>query len=441
MIPIPMQEQDIPDYITNQQNSSWQIEMLISGGFIFTLLQIPEWIKQFHLNVITSTEWTPVISAIIIGTHLVSRALVIGFAVNLLLRALWLAYLGVNFAYPGGVNYKKLNYSAYFMKQQMKMGNPIERIVRLERIASLSYSITIFMTSSSTAALLITIVLYKLSSFVVPTYVYESLWFGYSLALLIFILVLGSLDRLFFQTFPKASKAYYPLFRFINIITFRFWHYKEWLTLVTNAAKWKVFAVFIAYFFVAMFITTMEVRDYLLHGEIPAIAPFEQRDFLDVPTSHWQRPSLYDDQVKPNEVIDIASLPSEHLSDRFLPVFVIYDNDMDAVLDSFATEANVARSLDGIKVYNDRFKQDSLLSQSIDRLITVYLDRNPIETSQPWFESEHPITHQRGFKTYLDMDTIAMGHHVLHLTYKYKYSVANQRFYLSGVGIPFVKQK
>lgn len=78
------EESQIPQWLQDQENNSWQIELLISGGMIFTLYQLPAWInkKTALFDIETSLEYSLII--FIIGILVVSRALLIGFTINLL---------------------------------------------------------------------------------------------------------------------------------------------------------------------------------------------------------------------------------------------------------------------------------------------------------------------------------------------------------------------
>ena len=86
----------LPKWLEEQQHNSWQIEILIASGIIFFLLKIPEHITSYFLQTAASTAINSSIIIIMVGGYIFSRALLIGFVVNLILRAVWLAMLGIN---------------------------------------------------------------------------------------------------------------------------------------------------------------------------------------------------------------------------------------------------------------------------------------------------------------------------------------------------------
>ena len=134
-----------PNWLKQIEQTSWQVELLISGGFIFALLQVPPYLKNILFEIGYHTHLNSSLIIIFIGANVLSRVLLIGFIVNLLLRSLWLAYLGIHYAFPSGVKYSKFNYHQKFEKRFVQDYDSLKRILRLEKYSSLSYSLTIFL--------------------------------------------------------------------------------------------------------------------------------------------------------------------------------------------------------------------------------------------------------------------------------------------------------
>ena len=92
----------IPAWLKQIQENSWELELLISGGAIFSLFQLSgSWI----IWVESTNEFTFFMGRnviLMIGT-LGLELLKIGFITHIMLRALWLAMVCVNYFYPQGI--------------------------------------------------------------------------------------------------------------------------------------------------------------------------------------------------------------------------------------------------------------------------------------------------------------------------------------------------
>lgn len=83
---------------------TWEVELLISGIAVFTMLRLPgqlaEWLIPLVYNFIPPLRWIPVL----LLWYGISAALVLGvtFAVHLVLRTHWIALAGMYAAFPRG---------------------------------------------------------------------------------------------------------------------------------------------------------------------------------------------------------------------------------------------------------------------------------------------------------------------------------------------------
>ncbi|MEL6670192.1 MAG: hypothetical protein AAFP08_14570, partial [Bacteroidota bacterium] len=111
------EHQETPKWLKSLERTSWQIEVLISGGLMFTLYSLPGSINELLYQAYLNTGFEITIFVVFMAAFVVSKALLIGFGVNLFLRAIWLALLGVHFAYPKGIDYERLNYSKAFEEE------------------------------------------------------------------------------------------------------------------------------------------------------------------------------------------------------------------------------------------------------------------------------------------------------------------------------------
>lgn len=86
---------------------TWEVELLISGVAIFAMLQLPGWLDDamFALEPRLGEEWRLI--AVLAYFYSKSAAIVLActFALHLLLRAQWIALMGVHSVFPRGIHF------------------------------------------------------------------------------------------------------------------------------------------------------------------------------------------------------------------------------------------------------------------------------------------------------------------------------------------------
>lgn len=102
---------------------TWEVELLISGVAVFAMLQLPGWLddRMFALEPRVGTDWRPVLLLFYIYSKSTAVVLAVTFAIHLLLRAQWIALVGMDSVYPQGVRLDRL-----------QMG-PIQRVIEEAR--------------------------------------------------------------------------------------------------------------------------------------------------------------------------------------------------------------------------------------------------------------------------------------------------------------------
>ena len=99
----------IPKWLSDLQENSWELELLISGGAIFTLFQVSDvWINW--MEVIGITGSIPARSVFLMLGTLGLEVLKIGFISHLILRAFWLSMVCINYVFPAGINEDKVKW-------------------------------------------------------------------------------------------------------------------------------------------------------------------------------------------------------------------------------------------------------------------------------------------------------------------------------------------
>ena len=94
-----------PKWLKALEAQSWQAELLISGLVIAGLLQMPYEIEAWTIHKIIHSSEIAYIFYLLISSLLTSAVyiLIITFGIHFLLRAIWIALLGLNSVFPNGI--------------------------------------------------------------------------------------------------------------------------------------------------------------------------------------------------------------------------------------------------------------------------------------------------------------------------------------------------
>lgn len=415
-----MSKQELtPEWLKDLERTSWQIELLISGGLIFTLYNLPAYINSLLLDAYINTDFSASILIIFIAAFVVAKALLIGFAVNLLLRAIWLALLGVHFSYPDGIDYERLHYSSVFEQEMKRKPSTLSRIQWLERWASLSYSIAISLTIGACGSILMVAGLYYfILERVLPEVWLESEWLGYLILVVISLFSFGWIDRLFYRRLrdrPAATRRYFKFSQVVKTLNFTRLLQVESMTILSNNRRWLIHLINLSYFAVAIVIS---LNDMTLNNNLSlSLNLFDGRNHKLYPAHHFSlQNDEYDDLLKEGMLVEEVSIPSEFIHTDVLPVFVTYDEAYDRSLDYIVDSLGLIRRWEDIDSSEKFIRNTEGVQNTLNEIFVVSL--NGLEQdSLRWYFREHPVTEQLGFCTYLDIVELERGQNELRLEY------------------------
>ena len=97
-------------YLSRRTTPTWEVELLISGVAVFAMLQLPGWLddRMFALEPRVDDDWRMVLALAYFYAKSAAVVLAVTFAMHLLLRALWIALVGMHSVYPQGVRLERL---------------------------------------------------------------------------------------------------------------------------------------------------------------------------------------------------------------------------------------------------------------------------------------------------------------------------------------------
>ncbi|MCB1561836.1 MAG: hypothetical protein KDI75_12220 [Xanthomonadales bacterium] len=89
---------------------TWEVELLISGVAVFAMLQLPGWLDErvFALRPRLSETWLSPLNVLHMYFESAAVILAVTFVLHLLLRAHWIALVGMHSVYPDGIRWANL---------------------------------------------------------------------------------------------------------------------------------------------------------------------------------------------------------------------------------------------------------------------------------------------------------------------------------------------
>ena len=193
-----------PTSLPRHTTPTWEVELLISGVAVFAMLQLLGWLDDawFALQPRLEASWSTALMMLYIYAKGATLILAITFALHLLLRAHWIAQVGMHSVYPEGIRWERLRVGPVQRElERQRYGGPEAAIERADNRATVVFSIgvtlaTFLLTSTVVVALVVAIsaLLARLGGPAIGTS--DQLAAGFALVLAPFLLA-GMVDRTF----------------------------------------------------------------------------------------------------------------------------------------------------------------------------------------------------------------------------------------------------
>ncbi len=138
---------------------TWEMELLISGALVFSFLKLPNVLDAAILQILPSLPGELVGGLNLVSVYLRAAlvTLAVAFVIHLMLRAYWVALVGVNSVYPDGPRWEKSKAGVHTRALQKRNWVPLDaRIESFDNAASLVFAtgvgMGVFMVSLSIVA-------------------------------------------------------------------------------------------------------------------------------------------------------------------------------------------------------------------------------------------------------------------------------------------------
>ncbi|MTI41114.1 hypothetical protein [Fulvivirga lutimaris] len=387
-------ENEIPEWLKAIQINSWEAELLISALLLYMLFQVPEVIENYRDQHYELGGLIYRVFGIFINALKVLR---IGYCIHIIARGIWVASVGLSYIYPKSLNIDNLKFKGKFRKE-LEDDIALDKTIKgLEKVASMSYSIS-FMLSGMilSAGMLLLYLLGFVEWVLVPATRSGNAWFLVFASIILFvycimvlIMFVDFITNGFFRREPWASRPYYYVAVAFRYLTFSFIYNRISLTIISNLPKWQAHMVPI--------LAVMLIGGYMfINGKIK---DFAEEKYLESAFTTVNRMN-YESLRKDDDPI-FATIQSDVIDGNFIKLFTNTHGQMGLLYSKDSTNTG------GWSKLNERQQ-----SKYADRFVRVAIDNERIENLD-WLDYKHPISYAVGFINYIDVSKLKSGMHTL----------------------------
>ena len=139
-----------PHVLSRRTTPTWEVELLISGVAVFAMLQLPGWLDDamFALEPRFGGDWRMLLVLSYLYTKSAAVVLAATFVLHLLLRAMWIALVGIRSVYPQGIRMDQLKLGPIQSEIERDRADGIdEAIERADNRASVAFAIGVMIAT------------------------------------------------------------------------------------------------------------------------------------------------------------------------------------------------------------------------------------------------------------------------------------------------------
>jgi hypothetical protein len=390
-----LKEEKTPRWLKTIQLNSWEAELLISALVLYTLFQIPDYLDQWALQ---SFERGSRLHRLFSLIEKAIRLLSLGYILHILIRGVWVASVGLSYVFPKGIDQRSLKFKGNFNKELNKSGSLVKMVLRLEQLSSIIYGISFifFGTLIGFASFIFSFIFFF--ELITPLMNENSylagvigifILFYFLLTILVFI---DFLTNGYFRRKNWSADWFYYVAFFFRIVTLSFLYRRSLLVLISNTKGWRAYLIpFIVLGVVAGFLwVDNEIKD-------------NKRDRYYISSANGDYNSVNYENTRNSENYLISTIQSDIIHENTLKIFL---KDISAFGGTYILEG---RTLNKTKW--DELSSDSI-SYYFNKRLLVTIDDTPVKNID-WFKTQHPVTSEFGFTSFVDIRDFEKGAHFL----------------------------
>ncbi len=397
------------------QEESWQLELIISGFAIFglfTALDPIEIAATQARNVENPAGYITLTIALISCFILLFNLLL-----HVILRGLWIGALGLRYV-SGDIDYETLNYSPKFTKYLKKKIGSFDRYIgTLENYCSVIFAISFLLIFYVFSFAFIVLSIFLVANYIIdnddlPNYISN----GLGIPLLLFI-VFGMLLTFFdfiTQGWLKKkqwiSKIYFPVYWVFSFITLSFLYRPLVYNFLDHKFGKRLSFILVPLYIIILFASSLYFNsaNYFKTTDLSSSTYANNRNYEDIIAN------------KKDVFIKGAAIPSKVIEKPFVPVFVVYDDNLEDTVFDFNPGIKPKEDQRGLQ-FDLEFGGDGMSVKKRDSIKTEYLKTLSeivilkIDTLD--YTGDFVLAQSKkdelGFQTYLDLNGLSRGKHLL----------------------------
>jgi hypothetical protein len=403
------QDQKFKKWLDILQQESWQLELIISGFAIYGLFAVIEPIELAGMEAQNNNNLysTLLFQGLVISWYIIT----INLIAHVILRGLWIGAIGLRYV-SGEIDYEKLNYSSKFSRHLNKrVGSFDNYVATLEKYCSVIFAVTFLLVFYLMGLVLLVFCLTLLGLWIdkedTPSWVRA--WIGIPMIIFLSLGMFLTFVDFATQGWLKRKKwttwFYYPFYWVFKYLTLSFLYrpmvYNFLDTRFGKRLSWVIVPLYLGITILAG--TGFSTSNYLNNQLNSNAYSASKANYLD---------SLDDETA----FIDRASIPSKVITTPYLDVFVVYGSTVEDDVFFFNEELKPEEDKRGIySVFSDGIisRRGQRLKSYLETLEDMYTLSVDSLDFKPEFVLSINGRKQLGYETYLDMEAVPKGKHLL----------------------------
>lgn len=407
-------EDSTPKWLMRTQERSWEPEILISGIVLLALTQVTRLLDGLHFWLEERTSmfyfYTSDVDDMFFSALKVSTYwLMTGLIFHLILRSIWVSFVGLSYTFPEGIKLEKLRLQPWFHDRLLRLPDFKSAVVRLENICSAMYAIA-FMLVMATISLVMFLLFVTLLAVVLVTITPRLIESDGNIDRIMIVLVLLTampyfIDFMTLGWLKRLSgfwKVYRYVYRFMGAITFAGVYRGIYYGLITNISRWKVFFLIFVYVAITAFGVIAETKGSFGRSSLMG-------SYLGLSTMDG-----YYRDTQPDRYSTWAHIQSQTIDNGVLELFLVYKAQFDGII--LKNCDNLQAVVDSPDV--DPYEKSQKKLECLKALHTLKIDNETVDMGHPYMR-ELSQTGQMGLSTWIDVSHLDHGHHVLEVVIHY----------------------
>lgn len=422
---IEKSQQEKQSWLREIAEKSWEPELLVSGAAIYLTSNLPAWITNldhyYRTDIVydraSLIDLLPSIGFSFLT--LISYMLLFAFVSHFVMRAFWVATVGLLSVFPQDIRYDHIpRHSEYFRSQLKKRLGTLQSYVNqldstCSSLLSISFLAALTLLGISTTYF-IGYAFIKVISLLIPSETlskYDSIIYGVFVGgFFLFGLVNAVLNMARFKGIERVEKFKFRFYFGFNSVLFPFTGDAlqrisfVFLSNVPEKKYYMAFGVFMVMFMLAIPFTFSSGRlvETLLQKRL-----FYSNDAPEFLIDN----SYYEDIFDPKSPILTATIPSEQIEGKLLKVFLSYPKRLDKELEKICKPLEVAENVEEEQA---SLQKDMHSIACLDKFFTIAVN-DSIYQKDLLFHRHH-VTKELGLLTYLPTTNFKIGKNILKIT-------------------------